>query len=82
MKIYKTLFWLTLICGLSILVIGVILQMTNKTSEGYVSGRFGDVYHGVINGYSAIFLGILILLLSLWTFKIHKDEKKKFDEME
>jgi len=82
MKVYKTLFFITLIAGLSIFSIGVYLKFANLYSDGYTTGRLGNIHHGMITGFSGMFLGVLILLLSFWTYKIYKDEKKKFDEME
>lgn len=81
MKTYKTLLWISLITGLTIFFIGVYLQYINKFSDGFIAGRFG-VNYGMINGFSGMFLGVFILLLSIWIFKIYKDEKKKFDKME
>ncbi len=81
MRTYKTLFWISLIAGLTIFFIGVYLRYINKFSDGYTAGRL-SIHHGMINGFSGMFLGILILLLSLWTFKVYKDEKRKFDDME
>lgn len=82
MKVYKTLFWITFIAGLTIFSIGVYLNFANQSSEGLTAGRLGNIHHGMITGFSGIFLGILVLLLSIWTYRIYRVEKQKFDKME
>lgn len=82
MKVYNTLFRITLISGLTIFSIGVYLKFSNQSSDGLTAGRFGNIHHGMITGFSGMFLGILILLLSIWTYRIYKEEKEKFDKME
>jgi len=82
MKVYKTLFWITFIAGLTIFSIGVYLKFANQSSDGLTAGRFGNIHHGMITGFSGMFLGVLILLLSIWTYRIYKEEKQKFDKME
>lgn len=82
MKVYKILFWITLVAGLSIFSIGVYLKFADKFSDGFIAGRFGDINHGMITGFSGMLLGFLILLLSIWTYRIYKEEKEKFDKME
>ncbi len=82
MNINKTLFWITLISGLIIFLIGVFLKLYNQTSNGFTAGRYGDIHQGMVTGFSGIFLGILILLLSIWTYRNYKKEKEKFDKME
>lgn len=82
MKIYKTLFWLSLIIGVIILSIGIYLLLTLQISQGLTAGRFGDINAGQVDGFSGIFLGVLILLLSVWLNKVYRDEKKRFDKYE
>lgn len=82
MKIYKTFFWITLIAGLVIFSIGAYLKFSNQFTEGLTAGRFGDIHHIVITGFSGMFLGILFLLLSIWAYRIYKGEKEKLDKME
>lgn len=82
MRIYKTLFLITLFAGLIIMGIGIYLKIVNQYSDGYSTGRLGNIHYGMVNGFSGIFLGVLILLLSIWTYKIYRDEKDKFEKME
>jgi hypothetical protein len=82
LKVYKTLFWITFIAGLTIFSIGVYLKSDNQFSDGLTAGRYGNIHHGMITGFIGMFLGILILLLSIWTYRIFKKEKQKFDKME
>jgi len=82
MKVYKILHWITLIAGLTIFSIVMYLNFANQSSEGLTAGRFGNIHHGMITGFSGIFLGILILLLSIWTYRIYKVEKQKYDKAE
>ena len=82
MKIYRTLFIITLLAGLIILLIGIFLQITNSMSDGYTSSRYGNINYGMINGFSGILLGILMLIISIWAYRISKNEKKRFDKMQ
>ncbi len=82
MKIYKMLFLINLFSGLIIFLIGVYLNYVNKYSKGNIAGRFGEIHYGMINGDIGMFLGVIILLLSIYTFNMYRDEKKKFDKME
>lgn len=82
MKIYKTLFWLSLIIGVIILSIGIYLLLTLQTSLGLTAGLLGNVNIGQVDGFSGIFLGVVILLLSVWLYKVYRDEKNRFDKYE
>jgi uncharacterized membrane protein YiaA len=81
MKLFKALFWITLVAGLTIFSIGVYLNFTNQSSESITTDKFGHVHHGVITGFSGMFVGVIILLLSVWTFWMYKVERKKFKKM-
>lgn len=82
MKIYKTLFWLSLIIGVIILSIGIYLLLTLQTSLGLTAGLLSNVNIGQVDGFSGIFLGVVILLLSVWLYKVYRDEKNRFDKYE
>ncbi|MBF8965246.1 hypothetical protein I0P70_18505 [Pontibacter sp. FD36] len=82
MKIYKALFWITLITGFTIFSIGAYLKFTNQVSIGLTAGRLGNIQQGTITGFSGMLLGVLLILLSIWTYRIYREEKEKFDRME
>jgi uncharacterized membrane protein YqhA len=82
MKIYKALFWISLIAGFTIFSIGVYLQFTDQISHGLTAGRFGDIHHMMLSGFSGMLLGFLFLLFSILTYRLFKEEKEKFDKME
>ena len=82
MKTSKFLFWLTLIIGLVIVLIGVYLKKTEQSSEGFTAGRLGNVHQGFLTGFSCFFLGIVILIISFFSYRQYKDDKKKYENME
>ncbi|PKV75945.1 hypothetical protein [Pontibacter ramchanderi] len=82
MKIYKALFWIALIVGITIFSIGAYLKFTNQASNGLTAGRFGDIHHERITGFSGMFLGVMFIVLSIWTYRMYKEEKEKFDKMD
>jgi len=82
LKIYRILFWLTLCSGLIILAIGVYLKMTNQLSNGIYTTRYGTLQQGSVSGFSAIILGIFLLLISIYVRICNKKEQDKFDKME
>lgn len=82
MRMYKSLFFLVLTVGIIILMIGVYLTLEKIISSGYTAGRTGQVYYGQLTGFGGIFIGILLMLVSIWLNKLYKTEKKRFDEME
>jgi hypothetical protein len=81
MKIHRATFIITLVCGILILLMGIYLQISGHYSKGYTTARYSRAYEGVINGYSGIFLGIVVLLLSIYAFKTYKKEKEKFRKL-
>jgi len=74
--------WILLISGILTLVVGVYLFLNQIYSIGYTSLRSGEIHEGELTGFGGIFLGILLLILSLYNHCIYKKEKKKFDELE
>ena len=81
MKSFKLLFFVTLFCGISILAIGLTLQYVKIFADGALAGRFGDLHYGRVTGFSGIFIGVLLLLASVLTYRMYREEKKKFDKM-
>lgn len=81
MKIYKTLFWVTFIGGLVILLIGVYLTLSKSVTQGFITGKYSGFHQSSLNGYSELLLGVIMLLFSLWAYKIYKSQKKKYDKM-
>ena len=82
MRIYKILFGIVLISGILVLISGIYLFVNFEKSVGYTSNRIGETTEGQLTGFSGIFIGILLLMLSIWTFNLYKTEKKKFDELD
>ena len=82
MKTYKILFGVVLISGILTLIAGIYLSVNQIMSIGYTSNRIGEITEGQFTGISGIFIGIFILMLSIWVYKMYKTEKKKFDELE
>jgi|GEM_PF-2660386 len=83
MKNAKTTIWITFIGGLIVLLIGIFMQITNQSSEGFVYSirNYGDstAYSQVINGFVVIYLGVFLLLLSLFHLYFYRKDKKKWD---
>ena len=82
MRMYKSLFLLVLTVGIIILLIGVYLSLEMMSSGGYSAGRSGIAHYSQLTGFGGIFIGILLMLISIWLYKLYKTEKKIFDEME
>jgi Na+/alanine symporter len=80
MKIYRTTFIVCLLGGLIILFIGIYLQITGYYSVCNIR-QGGKAFLGVINGYSEIFLGIVVLFFSIGAFKLYKKKEKEFRKM-
>jgi len=81
MRMYKSPFSITLIAGIIILLIGIYLEAKNMYSGGYAAGRFGGLHYEKINVFSGIFIGILLLLLSIMFFGMSKAVKKRLDNI-
>jgi len=82
MKIYKVGTWISVISGILTLIVGVYLSLSNIISTGYTAGLSGNIHEGRLTGFSGIFLGILLLLLSVWAYYGYKEEKKRFEELD
>ena len=82
MRALKRLFWISFIVGSAIFLIGLYLKLANTYSDGYTAGRYGDILYGKITWFSGMFIGILILLMSIWVYQVYKIEKKKYDRMD
>ena len=81
MKFYKTLFIVTLFCGFVILSIGIYLQLLNQYVGGFTTGRYGIMHYSIVTGFSGIFIGVSLLVTSIWTYRMYCKEKKRFDRM-
>jgi hypothetical protein len=82
MKLNFTLLLITLFSGLAIFAIGLYLQLAHQSSEGLVAGRLGNINHGTMTGFSGLFIGSALLILSIWIYRNYKKEKKRFDQMD
>ncbi|GEM_PF-3436016 len=74
-------FWVFLICGLVLFTIGIYLQISKKFSVEIVADRFGNISSRTIDGFSGIFVGVIILSLSVWIYFLYKEEKNKIDRL-
>ena len=86
MKITKISVRISFICGLIILLIGIFMQVFCQSSEGYYYSIFGYgdnmMYSTTISGFAVIFIGILVLLLSIFFLYSYKQEKKELEKLE
>ena len=82
MRTFYNIFLITFIGGIILIILGLFLKLSNQFSSGFIIGKYGVTHYGYINWFISIFLGIILLLMSIWTYNIHKADKKKFDEME
>ncbi len=83
MRQAKFTFWIVFICGIMVLLAGIFMKISNQVSTGYHYSRYtyGDntAYGQTIDGFSAIILGIFLLIVSAFCFYSYKKEKKKWD---
>lgn len=71
----KIFFGVSLIGGILIVLIGLNLKLNETISGGFTFSKNGNIGYGIINCTSAIVLGFMILLFSLWTYHEYKKEK-------
>lgn len=70
MRINKLLFWVSFTGGLLMIVIGLLLQPFGSFDQSNYS-KFG-VGSTTFGGFHSIFLGVVMLLMSIWNYRSWK----------
>jgi cytochrome b subunit of formate dehydrogenase len=85
MRINKAAFWVTLIAGIIIILIGIIFKINDVTSAGASAGRNVLPASSVTLNYVSLFIiGTIIIILSIlirFDKKNHNEEMKYLDSV-
>ena len=82
MRTMRNLFIINLLAGISVSAVGIIMILIGAVSTDIHSDRFGRISEGAITGPGALSIGIVLLLLSIVTYRWSKQEKKKIEKMD
>lgn len=77
MKFSNVVSAFSFVIGIIIVIIGFYLRLTGKNSTGYSTTRYGGLTGGTISVNGFILIGVFVLLISFWTYRIYVSDKKK-----
>lgn len=77
----KITFWVVFIIGILIIIIGLYLKSINVMIEDSYMGEYGDIHSGSVNGDGALIIGLIMLGLSSYQYKVYLDDKKEREKL-
>jgi hypothetical protein len=68
--------------GIIFLLISAQLYYFNQSSSGFSMTRYGTSIGGSVTAISSFTMGVILIIYSIWSYRIYKRDKNKNDDVE